>query len=70
MTQIEALQVIAKQGPVALTDIPASRNTVYALRDRKLLKSAGKTATGKRGRPAKLYAVSAKGEKLLARQSA
>lgn len=67
MTQIEALKAIADVGPVTITDVPASRNTVYALRDKKLLKRAGVKHTGERGRPAKLYQVSAKGERLLAR---
>lgn len=67
MTQLEALKIIAERGPTAITDIPASRNTVYALRDRKLVKRAGVRHLAARGRPAKLYQVSAKGERKLAR---
>jgi predicted ArsR family transcriptional regulator len=67
MTQIEALKVIAERGPTAITDIEASRNTFYALRDKRLIKKAGFRSTGDRGRPAKLYQVSARGEQKLAR---
>jgi predicted ArsR family transcriptional regulator len=66
MTQIETLKAIADRGPTAITDLPASRNTFYALRDKKLVKRAGFRSTGARGRPAKLYQVSAKGERKLA----
>lgn len=67
MTQIETLKQIAESGPVAIADVPASRNTIYALRDKKLLKRAGVRHTGSRGRPAKLYDVSAKGQRALQR---
>lgn len=67
MTQIETLKAIAERGPTAITDLPASRNTFYALRDHKLVKRAGFRHTSERGRPAKLYQVSAKGERKLAR---
>lgn len=67
MTQIEALKAIADNGPVTISDVPASRNTIYALLDKKLLKRVGVKHTGSRGRPAKQYEVSAKGERLLQR---
>jgi predicted ArsR family transcriptional regulator len=67
VTQTEALKQIATEGPVAIGDIPASRNTVLALRERKLIKKAGVRHTGTRGRPAKLYEVSAKGKRQLER---
>jgi hypothetical protein len=61
MTQLEALRAIAERQPAAITDIPASRNTVYALRDKRLLRRAGVRHTGQRGRPAKLYELSKRG---------
>jgi predicted ArsR family transcriptional regulator len=67
MTQLETLQEIAQRGPSAIADVQASRNTIYALRDKQLLKRAGFRHTGARGRPAKLYTVSARGQKLLQR---
>lgn len=67
MTQNEALKQIAESGPLTISQLPASRNTVHALRDKKLIKRVGQTATGQRGRPAVLYSVSAKGERTLAR---
>ena len=70
MTQLETLKEIAQRGPTAIGDVAASRNTIYALRDKRLLKKAGVRHTGSRGRPAKLYDVSARGQKLLERASA
>jgi predicted ArsR family transcriptional regulator len=67
LTQTEALKIIADRGPVAIGDVGASRNTVYALREKKLIKRAGVRYTGERGRPAKLYELSARGERELAR---
>lgn len=69
MTQTEVLKYVEQHAPVAISDVPASRQTVYKVRDAKLLKSAGTRRTGQRGRPASLVELSAKGRKRLERLS-
>ena len=67
MTQTEALKQFADNGPLSIGDVSASRNTVLALREAKLIKRAGVRHTGTRGRPATLYDISAKGQRQLAK---
>ena len=60
-------EVLAKfEAPTTVKEAGATQYRLKTFLERGLLKSAGTYATGTRGRPAKLYTLTAKGQKAIA----